>query len=208
MSESPQHAFLKQVGKILLFNMGCHMVEEEVKLNRLGLVPYTELDNKKVIDVLGVDLRYTEPRKTSKCSYYQLNHDKFLFGYNTLRGIEVKVSHSDFLNGFNVTGCNFNYLLTPMKLVSPSVVPRDVGLIEYNRYKFKCSLNKEDGPGSKPFKISGLRVTKTPRYRKLPQFHIDHAIKQIALRQNDPEAIYVKVVESLSDPKLVYQGPG
>ncbi|MBD3206061.1 hypothetical protein GF319_06925, partial [Candidatus Bathyarchaeota archaeon] len=48
MGESPKHAFLKEVGKMLLYNMGCNLVEEEIKLNRLGLIPYTDMDNKKV----------------------------------------------------------------------------------------------------------------------------------------------------------------
>lgn len=208
MGESPKHAFLKEVGKMLLYNMGCNLVEEEIKLNRLGLIPYTDMDNKKVIDVLGVGMRYTKPRKNTKCTnYYLKNPDKYLFGYNVLRGIEVKVSRNDFHNGFNVTGCNYNYLLTPMKLVSPSIIPRDVGLIEYNRYKFKCDLNPGENLNSKPFKIKGLRIVKKPRFRRLPQFHIDHAIHQIALRQNNSEEIYYKILKSLSNPELVYQDP-
>ena len=62
----------------------------------------------------GVDPRYLEVRQ------------------NILRGIEVKVSRADFRNGFFCTGCNYNYLLTPMRLVSPSILPTGVGLIEYN----------------------------------------------------------------------------
>jgi len=208
MGESPQHAFLKQVGKMLLYNMGCNLVEEEIKLNRLGLVTYTDMDNKKVIDVLGVGMRYTKPRKNSQCPNYHLKKpNKYLFGYNILRGIEVKVSRSDFQNGFNVTGCNYNYLLTPMKLVSPSIVPRDVGLIEYNRYKFKCDLSPDESPNSKPFKIKGLRIVKKPRFRKIPQFHVDHAIHQIAMRQSKPEETYNKILDHLSNPDLVYQEP-
>jgi len=207
-SESSQHAFLKQVGKMLLYNMGCNLVDEEIKLNRLGMVPYTNLDNKKVIDVLGVGMRYTKPRKNGKCPYFHLKKpDKYLFGYNILRGIEVKVSRSDFQNGFNITGCNYNYLLTPMKLISPSVIPREVGLIEYNRYKFECSINEEETPNNKPFKIKGLRLVKKPKFRRVPQFHIDHAINQIALRQCNPKSVYIKVMDKLSDPELVYQDP-
>ena len=34
------------------------MVDTEVKLNRLGLDRYTEMDNKKVIDVVGIGLKH------------------------------------------------------------------------------------------------------------------------------------------------------
>jgi hypothetical protein len=94
-----------------------------------------------------------------------------------------------------------------MKLISPSILPRDVGLIEYNRYKFQCSLNEEETHNKKPFKIKGLRMIKKPKFRKVPQFHVDHAINQIALRQSKPESVYIKVIDELSDPELVYQDP-
>jgi hypothetical protein len=168
-----------------------------------------DLDNKKVIDVLGVALRYKKPRIQASSTFpnfHLKDHNKFLFGYNSLIGIEVKVSRSDFKNGFNVTGCNYNFLLTPMKLISPSIVPRDVGLIEYNRYKFNCSL-EEPTSNSKPFKISGVRVLKRPKFRKLPRFHVDHAISQIATRQNKLETTYQKILEGLTNPDLVYQKP-
>jgi hypothetical protein len=164
------------------------------------------MDNKKVIDVLGVGIRYAKPRKNTNCPHYHIkNPDKYLFGYNVLRGIEVKISRSDYSNGFNVTGCNYNYLLTPMNLVSPSVIPRDLGLIEYNRYKFECDLIQDDAPHTKPFKIKGVKVVKRPKFRRLPQFQVDHAIQQIALRQRNPDYIYKKIVESMSDNELVYQ---
>ena len=49
MGESPRHMYLKQVGKLWLYNQMCHMVDVEVKLNQLGLHRYLELDNKKVV---------------------------------------------------------------------------------------------------------------------------------------------------------------
>ena len=58
MGESPSHLYLKQVGALWLYNQMCHMVDTEVKLNQLGLLRYLELDNKKVIDVVGVGLKY------------------------------------------------------------------------------------------------------------------------------------------------------
>ena len=214
--ESPRHAFLKQVGKLWLYNQLCHSVETEVALNHLGLLRYCELDNKKVVDVVGVGLKYFDyrRRKIQDEGYRDFkldNPEQYVIGYNVLRGIEVKVSIGDFRNGFACTGCNYNYLLTPMRLVSPGVVPRGVGLIEYNRYKFSCEpVDQDDGnPGRRPFKLRGLRVVKPATYRHLPQFHIDHVIEQISRRRNASDQIstYLNVAESMKDPDLLYVQP-
>jgi hypothetical protein len=187
-----------------------------VALNHLGLLRYCELDNKKVVDVIGVGLKYLDYRRRKiqdeKCRDFKLdNPEQYVIGYNVLRGIEVKVSRGDFRNGFACTGCNYNYLLTPMRLVSPGVIPRGVGLIEYNRYKFSCEpVERNDGTsGRKPFKFRGLRVVKPATYRHLPQFHIDHVIEQISRRRNASDQIstHLNVAESMKDPELLYIRP-
>ncbi len=211
--ESTIHAFLKEVGKLWLYNQLCHSVETEVTLNHLGLLRYCELDNKKVVDVVGVGLKYFDYRRRKiqgeEYRDFKLETpEQYVIGYNVLRGIEVKVSRGDFRNGFVCTGCNYNYLLTPMRLVSPGDVPRGVGLIEYNRYKFGCEpLEIDDGdPGRRPFKIRGLRVVKPATYRHIPRFHIDHVIEQISRRRDASHRIstYLNIAESMKDPDLVY----
>ena len=214
--ESTRHAFLKEVGKLWLYNQLCHSVETEIALNHLGLLRYCELDNKKVVDAVGVGLKYFDYRRRKiqdeEYGDFRLdNPEQYVIGYNVLRGIEVKVSRGDFRNGFACTGCNYNYLLTPMRLVSPGVVPRDVGLIEYNRYKFSCEpVDQDDGnPGRRPFKLRGLRVVKPATYKHIPQFHIDHVIEQISRRRNGSDQIstYLNVAENMKDPDLLYIQP-
>ena len=182
-----------------------------MKLNQLGLLRYLELDNKQVIDVVGVGLKYFpwSRRKIQDELYddFELeNPEQYEIGYNILRGIEVKVSKGDFKNGFICTGTNYNYVLTPTKLISPSILPKGVGLIEYNRYKFDVTENDlEEKPKSRPFKISGLRVVKRAQYRNLPQFHIDHTIAMIAQRRTGKQQeTYREVIEGLTNPELVY----
>ena len=211
VGESISHQYLKQIGKLWLYNQMCHLVDTEVKLNQLGLLRYLELDNKQVIDAVGVGLKYFP---WSRRKIQDELHDDFELetpeqyeiGYNILRGIEVKVSKSDFKNGFICTGTNYNYVLTPMRLISPSVLPRGVGLIEYNRYKFDVTENDlEEKPMSRPFNITGLQVVKRAQYRNLPQFHIDHVIAMIAQRRtNNMHETYREVVEGLKNPELVY----
>jgi len=215
VGESALHAFLKQVAKLWLYNKLCHTVEEEVTLNHLGLLRYCELDNKKVIDVVGVGLKYFDHRgwrlRDGGCDGFTLDRpDQYVVGYNVLRGVEVKVSRGDYINGFACTGCNYNYLLTPMRLVSPGDVPSGLGLIEYNRYKFGCEqVDYEEYPDRRPFRLSGLRVVKPATYRRVPQFHIDHVINEISLRRRAEglHSNYMSVLECLGDSKIHYSQP-
>lgn len=162
--ESDLHVFLKKVGIAFLYNHNCFLVASEVYLFRTGQQKIYDLDNHKVIDVLGVGERYNRNGERT----------------NILRGIEVKVSRSDFKNGFVCSGCNFNYVLTPMRLVAPWEVPKEVGLIEYNKYKFECSLSEYD-----KFSLKGLRVEKKSKFRKIPQHQIDNTIANILKRSKN-----------------------
>ena len=214
MGESPSHQYLKQVGALWLYNQMCHLVDTEVKLNQLGLLRYLELDNKKVIDVIGVGLKYF-PWSRRKIQdelfddFELVNPEQYDIGYNILRGIEVKVSKSDFKNGFICTGTNYNYVLAPTKLISPSLLPKGVGLLEYNRYKFDITENDlEENLASRPFKFKGLKVVRRARYRNLPQFHIDHTISMIAQkRNNNRQETLGQVLDGLTNHELVYVAP-
>ena len=200
------------MGEVFLYNLGCHTVEKEVKLNQLGLLMLDGLDNKKVIDVIGIGIKYfpTSRRRLKQEEYDEFSlesEEQYEYGYNVLRGVEVKVSRGDFKNGFICTSCNYNYVLTPMKMISPSTLPRGVGLIEYNRYKFSCEPNDDQVKASRPFSIHGLRVIKKAAYRNIPQFHIDHAIAEIAKKSSETriESALSNLSDKITDPKLVYK---
>lgn len=203
---------MKKVAQLYLLNMGCHTVDSEVKLSRLGLDLYSELDNKQVIDVLGVQLQY-RPYTGRKLLTEQTpgfnvtNPEKYLLGCNVLRGVEVKVSRGDYRSGFACTGCNYNYVFAPTRMLAPGELPDRVGLIEFNRYKFSCELNPEDGPDGRPFKIKGVRVVKRPRFQSVPRFYVDQAVAQIALRRVDGGGLFREVQEGLEVGELVYQAP-
>ena len=133
MGESDLHSFLKKVGAAFLLNQGCFLVDTEVPLTRFGQRRLGELDDHHIIDVCGVGERLSRAPRA-------LTLEEGLGGYNcevaenVLRGVEVKISRSDFRGGLICSGCNYHYVLTPMRLVSPWEVPRGVGLIEFNRY--------------------------------------------------------------------------
>ena len=165
MGETPLHSFLKDVAQAWLLQLDCFMVGSEVPITVLGQKRIHELDNHFVVDACGLGERVVEERLGIQ------------YIGNILRGVEVKVSTSDFRNGFLCAACNYNYVLTPMRLVLPSSLPDRVGLLEYNKYKFHCSYN-EDGSIS----IEGLRLVRPARYRVIPQHQIDNATTVLVKR--------------------------
>ncbi len=181
------------MGKAFLYNQGCYLIDTEVKLNLIGLKRFQKPNTHSVIDVCGIGVKYVSGRKKSRQSQQEFreleirNIDEYSFGYNVLHGIEVKVSRSDFKNGFICSGCNYNYVFTPMRLIAPYEVPSGIGLIEYNKHKFSCELDSLDEPNltRRTFRLKGVRVVKKPVYRTVPQFQIDNAISNISLRQID-----------------------
>ncbi|MBL7167842.1 hypothetical protein ISS40_04150 [Candidatus Bathyarchaeota archaeon] len=195
MGESDLHGFLKRVGAAFLINQGCFLVDTEVPLSRFGQTMLHDLDEHHVIDVCGVGERFFRLREGRE----ELGPGDYEVTQNILRGVEVKVSRGDFRNGFVCTACNFNYVLTPMRLVSPWEVPRGVGLVEFNRYKFDVELTEEDG-----FRFRGLRVVKKASFRRTSRFQVDNATAHI-LRRTSEQAIN-EVLQEIREavPALVY----
>lgn len=185
MVESRLHAFLKKVGAAFLVNRGCFLVGTEVPLGRFGQRRLHDLDGHQVIDVCGVGERFFKLRGADG----ELGRGGYEVARNILRGVEVKVSRSDFRNGFVCTACNYNYLLAPMRLVAPWEVPRGVGLIEYNRHKFGAERT-EGGD----LRFNGLRAVKRPSFTRIRSFQVDNATAFIARRRTGKE-----LVDSLED---------
>jgi hypothetical protein len=165
--ESPEHKHLKSVAVLWLLNQGCFLADTEVPLSQVGLNRYMELDNKTVVDAVGVGLRFNAGNGKGEASedFDPSSLAGSEAGECVLRGIEVKVTRGDFRAGFACSGCNYHYLLTPLRLLVPSEVPRGVGLIEYNKHKWSCEPNENH-----------------PTYRELPRFQVDGAISQLANR--------------------------
>jgi hypothetical protein len=179
----------------------------------LGLDRYCDLDNHKVIDAIGVGIKYFHPKKIQdleNCDNFKLDkQESYEFGQNILKGVEIKVSRSDYKNGFICSGCNYHFILTPMRMVAPHEVPKGIGLIEFNRFKFSCLINpqRDEYPQSKPFLIKGLRLLKRPRFQHIPRFQIDNAIMEIVNRtQSIKHQSTLKKVEQDIE-SMTYQKP-
>ena len=93
MGESDLHAYLKQVGAAFLMNQDCFLVDTEVQLCRYGQQMIHTLDDHHIVDVCGVGERFYNIKDNS------LGRGEYEVTRNILRGIEVKVSRSDFRNG-------------------------------------------------------------------------------------------------------------
>ncbi len=111
-----------------------------------------------------------------------------------LRGVEIKVSRSDFLNGFCASGCHYHYLLTPMGLVKKYELPDHVGLLEFNKHKFRAIWN-DYGKG---WDLSGLRLVKRPRLRDVPERSVLTCVVDLARKSSwrISKGIYAEILES------------
>jgi hypothetical protein len=180
--ESPEHKHLKNVAVLWLLNQGCFFADTEVALSQVGLRRYTEYDNKTIVDAVGVGLRFRSENGKGETSedFDPQSLAGSEAGECVLRGVEVKVTRGDFRAGFACSGCNYHYLITPLRLLAPSEVPKGVGLIEYNKHKWSCE--PDDAHPNRPYKMTGLRVLKHPSYRELPRFQVDGVISQLAQR--------------------------
>ena len=205
MTESKKHSFLKDVGMAFLYNQNCFLVATEVHITSLRRKITSHLDNHLIIDVCGVGEKYVPLHKRE----FEWKEDVFKFKYsgreiprrwkeykgkskfNIVRGLEVKVSRSDFKNGFVCSGCNYNYLMIPEGLVYSNEVPKNVGVVKVDMKNFKSSFDPIDR-----FSFQGLRVTHTPKFQQVEQWQIDNAISHIARRST--RELVIKVAEKLA----------
>ena len=159
-----------------LYNQNCFLVATEVYVGLSRETLDTKLDTHSIIDVCGVGERYIpiEQRpiieNSAKHPYYK---------YNITRGIEVKVSKSDFQNGLVCSGCNYNYLMAPEGLVWSSEIPKELGIIKVDIKNFLCEFH---GGTELRFEFQGLRFLRKPTFRDIKQYQIDNVLASIGKR--------------------------
>jgi len=177
MGESDLHYFLKMIGMAYLYNQNCHLVATEAYVYSSKGKKH-DLDSHSYIDILGVGKKFipyfNRPKTVSIFSEDYKSYD------DVLRGIEVKVSRSDFYNGFVTTGCNYHYLLTPMRLINVKELPGWFGLLEYNKYKFNIK-----GGRLGRFGIEGLRVVKKPVFQDITDYQFQRGSNSVGNRLTD-----------------------
>jgi len=138
MKDSEKTKLLTKIGFLLLKNMGCYAISTEINIHTWLDKPEKnstdelkhwhekceKSNNHHIIDVLGIAKEYIPHNQQ------QITEHGKIRSHDILRGIEIKVSHSDLKNGFMHTGCHYNYLMIPKNLVKLEEVHKDIGVIE------------------------------------------------------------------------------
>lgn len=92
---------------------------------------------KNVVEMSMKDICFE--KACEQLGYHKDLHKQIKWVYREhwqLRGIEAKVSRSDFRNGFSIAA-EYTYLITPPQLVKTEELPKKVGLLEFDIDKFK-----------------------------------------------------------------------
>ena len=130
-NQTHEHFLLKNVARLYLVERGLRYVGTEIFVYGV----HDEHSNKKVVDCVGVD-------KKQETTY----------------GIEVKISRSDFKNGYS-SRCNYNYVMCPTDLIDKSELPDYVGLIYVDTDGVQFITN------SKEQRLQGITLVKKAKYQ-------------------------------------------
>ncbi len=160
---------LEKIGMLWLKSNQCYLISPETKVWRRGIRRLNELDNHYIIDLLGVGKKWIpdEKRVPNEQGYESPTID-------VLRGIEIKVSLSDFKNGFIQNGCNYHYVMAPKEIIPKDRIPKGIGFIEVDLDNFTWS---KWGPR---YYLRGLEVIKPPRFKAIDDFQFSYATREIA----------------------------
>jgi hypothetical protein len=154
MGDSQLTKTLKRAGMLFLKNNLCDLIAPEVKVRNRKLL---ESNHHHIIDLVGIGDKYTKDGKI-----------------RVSRGIEVKISRSDFKNGFIHSGCNYHYLLVSKGLVKKSEVSYYIGIIEYDEETFSVFKWRTK------YLLTGFKVIRPPIFQKLSERDFNYVQGQMA----------------------------
>lgn len=195
MTETDLHRFLKEVGMAYLYNQNCFLVATEVSVSPSRERHGSSLDQHFIIDVCGVGEKYIPLHLREQYEGIGISSEQ-KYKYNVLRGIEVKVSRSDFKSGFICSGCNYNYLMVPEGLVWSYEVPKGIGIIKVDAENF---VAKSYSDPAFRFRFQGLRILRKPKFKQIEPYQIDNAINTIAKRAS--RELIARVAENLKEAR-------
>lgn len=173
LTDKEKTGILTKLGYLKLKDMGCLEISTEVNIHTWLLPTSAIRQNTRhhFIDVLGIELEYLPPSKQ------KINENGYkVKTQRILRGIEIKVSKSDFKNGFIQLGCHYNYLLTPKGLINPLKTPKEIGLIEGDVTLEKLSTIKK----TQTHWLGLLKLIRKPTRKEVPERIIDLCESQIS----------------------------
>ena len=159
--------------------MGCFEVSTEVYVptyyryppNIFGEDSVIVNHRHHIIDLIGIEYEYLPLSEQ-----YKDENDRRVIKKPILRGIEVKVSRSDFKNGFIHVGCHYNYLMVPKGLVQPTEVHKYIGIIEVDLSN--CGVKKfKFGHG---YELIGVKITHKPKRQPVSDLTINRCRSEIS----------------------------
>jgi len=179
MRDAEKTAILTKIGYLQLKNMGCYLVSTEVKVPAWSLRDFTnEQDRHFIIDLIGIGWKYLPPSQQYTIKVQRFDdewRDEKIIKEPILRGVEIKVSRSDFKNGFIHCGSHYNYIMVPKDLVDKKEVYRDIGIIEVDLENFKFVKTR----APYPHKFEGLEIVRKPTLKHIPNTYVEEIHSQI-----------------------------
>ncbi len=201
MKDREKTDLLTKICYLYLRDIGCFEIGTEIHIPYYGLRDYTnEADKHYKIDLVGINWKYLPPSKQymKKIETEAYSWDHKVIKKPILRGIEIKVSRSDFKNGFVHVGCNYNYLMTPLGLVDKKEVHKGIGIIEVDLNNL--SIRKLSPPWY-GVNINGITHLRKPTFKEVPDAIFSKIRGQIGYRLTLQTALWVRD-ELLQNPLL------
>lgn len=183
-NETEKHYLLKQIGKYILWRDGYKMLGTEVGgMYAMDFVFKERVWYRPVIDVVGVRKEWVR-RKGAPITvrYY-------------VKGIEAKVSLSDFRNGF-CAAPQLTSIIAPSGVIPVDMVPDKIGLIEVDFDEFDIRLG-----GNTVQEMRGVYVVKKPEQRLDSRFADKEAYQRWA------RDMLEKILYRCSQELLFWQSP-
>jgi len=183
MKDSEKTALLTKIGYLQLKSMGCHTISTEVHIPLL-LTVLRDWENKQDkhynVDLMGIGWKYLPPSKQYKIKVQGINdqwYDRNIVKEPILRSIEIKVSRSDFKNGFVHCSAHYNYIMTPKGLINLKEVYSDIGVIEVDLDNFQFRKRRR----SYPHEFEGLEIVRNPVFKNIPNIVVEDISSQIGV---------------------------
>lgn len=177
-AETAEHKLLKELAIIWLRGYGCHQIATEVSVHNSD-------SRRHVADVVGIrDKWLPYNRGISAPPLAEQAKDR---RFSEAVCVEVKVSRSDFMNGFVSGGCDRIYLWTLPGIVDPKELPNQIGLIEVDPTNYEVLG-------------WGKRIPPTPTVHGIV---VRKKAKRVPLEKDDVERIRQYILELRATPSLI-----
>lgn len=171
-NESQKHYILKQLSRIIAFNLGYKIGAEEVELSSVN-----DFGRKYKADYIG--LKYI----------HKWNKGKYEDDIKSIC-IEAKQSKSDYKNGF-VSSCDINYIIAPKGLLTKEDMLKGVGLIEVDFDNLKIDFKHMEIKQGMEIVKRASKTENNNSFRDKTLLNKVYLLRQVAYR-NTVETMFIR----------------